>query len=251
MTTVLDNVRVVHVVAREMVRAASSAPLAAYAVSGRTLTMAAAGALSIGGVAVAADDLVLLRHEGSGTSPINRIWRVAVTGDGSTPGQLVAASGVPYTDGLPVVCWDGTYANQLFFCRGPGGPIVPGTSALRWTQQPSGGGGAAHYDVIQIPFDHATTTVNVQSIAAGDIVTRVALVVTTAWNGPARVSLGTTGSPTQLFDLAGLDGLAVSQDTYADGRVTQFGAPDTLTLTLTPNGATQGAGYLVCEYRAA
>jgi hypothetical protein len=77
---------------------ATSAALPAYGASGNVLTASSSGALSVGGVAVAAGDVVLIKNETSTNAPFNGVYTVTDPGSVSTAWVLTRTPGVDTAD---------------------------------------------------------------------------------------------------------------------------------------------------------
>jgi len=105
--------------------------------------------------------------------------------------------------------------------------------------------------IIEIPFDYTDTTVDSTSVVPdGAKVTRVAVVVTTAFNGsnPTVGAVVNGGTPLTIWQ-TGDSNLKLTNQ-YEDNEVKEVGAANegVVRLTVTPAGSTAGEGFMLVEY---
>lgn len=98
-------------------------------------------------------------------------------------------------------------------------------------------------------FDHTSpSSMVLQALAAGQLVTRVAVSIQTPFNGGSpTVELGTSGTPGLFLDTAQIDAKTAGQ--YEADEIEPFAAPDLLILAVNSSGSTAGAGFLLYSVR--
>lgn len=225
-------------------RLATTGPLPSFVASPRTLTAAANGALTVNGIAALVGDMVLVLHD----DVHNIVYRVADKGSSSSPWRLVQMPGVVYEIGLVVSV--GLGSQRGLYRLLTDGEIVVGTTPLTWAQIPEGGGGGGggSYMAKLVDFDFATTTIQPQSVAAGDVVTGVMVQITTPFDGAPRLRVGTVSSLGAMLDVPDLSLFALGDQIDTD-YVYLAPSADTLDITLDANGATTGGGEIYYLYQ--
>jgi hypothetical protein len=110
-----------------------------------------------------------------------------------------------------------------------------------------GGTGGAGETVARVPFTFASASpLLLLSIPAGSAVNRCALVITTTFDDPtATLSVGTAFSPAALLATSDIEPGIAGQ--YESDLIVPFTPAETLILTLSPAGSTQGAGYVLLK----
>jgi hypothetical protein len=98
--------------------------------------------------------------------------------------------------------------------------------------------------VVGVPFAFNTASpLILQAVAAGTLLNRADILITTAFDDPAAtLRLGTAASPSLV--LAAADNLPSRLGQYQTEALTLFVAPDNLQLSISPAASTMGAGIV-------
>ena len=113
-------------------------------------------------------------------------------------------------------------------------------------------GGTATGNLVQVtqPFTFSDGVLPLQSVLAGDQISRVCVIIQTPFNDPlASITVGTTGNPSLLMSAG--DNFPAFSNQYNTSEVTIFSLPDTMQLTINAGTSTQGSGILLYHFRAA
>lgn len=95
----------------------------------------------------------------------------------------------------------------------------------------------------KVSFDYTSPSVSVlQTLAPSLLIIRVAILIVTPFDTQAEVQIGTFTDPSLL--LGGDDVDAELATTYDNSMLYEVESPDSLILSLSPNGATQGSGIV-------
>jgi len=128
------------------VQEATAAALPSYSYSAGVITAAANGALTVDGVAVQANDRVLVKNETGGNVPYNGIYAATSPGASGAPFVLTRAPDMAQGYQVPgslVQAEQGTVAAGTLWQVVSAGPFVLGTTAITWTQFVGSGGTVA------------------------------------------------------------------------------------------------------------
>lgn len=104
-------------------------------------------------------------------------------------------------------------------------------------------------DYAEVPFTFATASpLDVTPILASDVIDRIGIVISTAFDDPsATLRLGTVGSPGFFLDTNQNDATTVGQ--YESDLITASPGTTTVRLTIQPLASTQGAGLVIYKLR--
>lgn len=117
--------------------------------------------------------------------------------------------------------------------KGPSGPVADISS---------------QDDARVVPFDFTGGIIPLELLKPGQTLYRADIRYTTPFDGlNPSVMLGTTLNPSLVFGPG--DSIPTSIDQFETLAMFFFSAVDTLILTIIPNGATQGKGFLLYELR--
>jgi hypothetical protein len=104
-----------------------------------------------------------------------------------------------------------------------------------------GGGASAGFTITATTFAWNTTSpVTLQVLATGEIVCKVILDITTAFDAASSLSVGHTGSATALMDTSQSDSRTAGW--YEVVAHQEYGGADAAYLHITPGASSQGAG---------
>lgn len=104
-----------------------------------------------------------------------------------------------------------------------------------------GGGASSGFTVSPVAFYYnSSSPITVATVATGEIITKVILDITTAFNAATTLSVGHTGSQTALMDTT--QNLPATVGFYEVIGNHQYGGADTVKLYISPGLSTQGAG---------
>jgi hypothetical protein len=128
---------------------------------------------------------------------------------------------------------DTSYCQQLHAARAEGRIsvlVIPGADDFSKPLQPSGGGGPTQVSIT--PFSPPTQIL--AALAYGNTVTEVSVLVTTPFNVPTTLSLGTSATPTII--MGPTDSNLNSAGEYQSEATFLVTVPDNLILTLSFSG---------------
>jgi hypothetical protein len=112
----------------------------------------------------------------------------------------------------------------------------------------SGGGGGGNLSEFVVPFTHATGTIVLRAVGAGQVLTQATIRIDTPFIDPiANVRLGTTTTPTLIFGPGDTDPDAAGE--YQNLAAFEFAAADFLQLTIVPGTSPVGSGVLIYNYK--
>jgi hypothetical protein len=196
------------------VRLATAAALPANTRTANTLTASANGALTVDGVAVAANDRVLVKDEGTGAN--KGLYKVMATGSGVAPFVLDRAADADadaeVTSGLFTFVAEGTVNADSGWVLTTNDPITLNTTVLSFSQfsgagQITAGAGLVKTgNTIDVVAANGSIVVNPDSIEVGYGAPSVNLSAATANSGGAAATAArsdhshaiTTGAPSAL-----------------------------------------------------
>jgi hypothetical protein len=245
-------------------RLATAAALPAHgAITGNVITASANGALTVDSVAVALNDRILVKDEGSGTHLENGLYYLSQLGDASNPWKLTrttdADESAEVTAGAFVFVSEGTANADMGFVLTTNDPITLNTTTLTFTQfsgagQITAGNGLTKTgNTLNAVGTTDRITVNADSIdiastyAGQASITTLGTVATGTWNATAiaanKGGTGQTGYTTgDLLYASSASALSKLADVAAGSFLRSGGvgaAPAWSTLVL-PNAATAG-----------
>ena len=106
--------------------------------------------------------------------------------------------------------------------------------------------------VASVTFTFATISPLVlQSVAAGNVLNRLSILIQTPFNDPAAtLEVGTSADPSLVFNTSEIKLYGpLSGLTYDNSQLFEFTLADLLLLTLSPGASTMGAGLLLYKLK--